>query len=239
MNATLLNGGPASLSSDGRELSPVCLLVFWEEICEKRYWGTVSGSSYRQLHRQLQDLIIRGAKVADATAGTPEPEIHDWIEQARSCLILLKDKIPTEFSYFEQFRQSLEFKVKDEASASKSAYVPEGMDERVDFRFENLLQVNGILKVAAGKVVVLVNAAEGGSKSVFFDVRALKSARTAMNITQLEAASWFKVDVRTFRRWEAGECAMHRENNRHLDVFLEWATQGHKGRPPDVLKMPS
>lgn len=197
---------------------------------------TVPATPYGQIHKRLHDLIIRGTKVADATAGTPPEEIHDWIDQAQTCLGMLKDRMPKEFSDFKTILGRLEFRVTDEQSASKSSYVPDDGDDLADFRFEDLRQLNGILKFAARKVVELINAAESSSKNVFFDVRALKAARAAMNVKQADAASWFDVDVRTFRRWEGGQPVMRREANRRLDVFLEWARQGHKWPPPGAVK---
>jgi hypothetical protein len=125
----------------------------------------VSGRSYAQLYQRLQDLIARGTKVADGLAGTPGAQIHDWINEAENCLLLLEDKMPTLLSDFRRI-PSFEFKVDDdrkvdydaeadddhevdddrEVLRSESAYRPhrtnprtgrtEVADVLVDFKFE-------------------------------------------------------------------------------------------------------
>ena len=200
------------------------------------------GNVYEQLHKQLQDLIVSGANIADSIAGTSANDIHDWIQRARSCLAPLGERMPTALSDFDSFWRNLEFRVEagSESAASKSSYWSDEAEDLMDFRFENLRQMNGILKRVAAMVVGLVNATDGSLKGEFFDVRVLKATRAALRVTQHEAAMWFRVNVRTYRRWEGGQSVMRLEANRRLGIFLEHAKQGQLGLPPDnALNMPS
>src|SRR5438067_8646772 len=104
----------------------------------------VSGKSYAQLLKLIQDLIATGTKISDATAGTPAIQIHHWISRAEYCLSLLEDKIPTALSDFRRIRQSFEFKVgeDEEPYSSESAYTPKDSDVLLDFSFEHLKRAN-------------------------------------------------------------------------------------------------
>jgi hypothetical protein len=117
---------------------------------------------YRQLHRQIQDLITN---VPDERTGTPPEQIYDWKSEAQDCLSLLEDKMPTALSDFRGIWPGFEFIVDDDPGAcpSKSAYRPtwinpltgaaEGtMEELVDFRFKYLVQASGLLKRAVRKL---------------------------------------------------------------------------------------
>jgi len=120
--------------------------------------------SYAQLHQRLLGLIARGDKVADPAAGTLESEIHKWLNEAQYCLLYLENKIPASvLSDFQRLRESCEFtRQDDEDPPSKSAYCPTWTDPSTgvlvggdlvrDFNFEDLKQINGILRLAATKL---------------------------------------------------------------------------------------
>jgi hypothetical protein len=105
----------------------------------------VSGKSYAQLLKTIEDVIATGTKVSDTSAGTPSAQIHEWVNRADHCLSLLEDKIPTALSEFRRIRQSFESKVNDEEEAfsSASAYRPKGADVLQDFSFEHLRRAYG------------------------------------------------------------------------------------------------
>lgn len=176
----------------------------------------VSGKSYAQLYQRLQDLIAQGAKVADAGAGTPATEIHQWIIGAHNCLALLEDRIPTALADFRRIRECVEFKVNEgeEALSSKSAYEPEvtnpdtgevGIaDVLLDFRFDCLGQLNDILKFAATKIEI----EELTLSSVHRDDepigKRLLDARNRAGHTQEEAAEEIGCDHKDISEWERG-----------------------------------
>lgn len=111
----------------------------------------MSGKSYAQIRLQLQDLIEQGANVADAGAGTPETQIHEWMNAAHYWLTLLEDKVPSGFASFRSILANYEFKVHTYTTddpPSKSAYWRDEAEGLVDFRFDELQHVNKILKIA-------------------------------------------------------------------------------------------
>ncbi len=159
----------------------------------------------------------------------------------------------------------------DEGSSSESAYRPEGADVLLDFRFGYLARANEILKLAATALEIeghllpeadlvpessgapgippdkkegaLVNStqAQNSSKSVAFDAKVLRSARVALCLTQEQAAQWFGVHERQYKRWESGQqIGMHLPNYGRFQVFTTWAQQ-HTGLPPpyDTQMSPS
>ena len=149
----------------------------------------MSGTSYAELLKVIQDLIATGTKVSDASAGTPSDQIHKWLSKAEYCLSLLEDKMPTAFSEFRHMRQSLEFKVdeEEEGSGSGSAYRPKGTDVLLDFNFEHLKRANDILKFAATKLEIEQHSLTGAP----LDERLggeLRAARLRAGHSQREAA---------------------------------------------------
>lgn len=170
----------------------------------------MSGRSYPQLYQQLQDLIARGTKVADATAGTPAAEIHDWIKEAQYCLALLEDKIPSALSDFKRLRENFEFKVDEDGDipASASAYNPRqtdpstgqnyDVDVLLDFRFENLAEATAILTFAARKI-------EMDGQSLPALGQELREARRRAGHGQREAAKALGYDHRDISDWETGK----------------------------------
>jgi DNA-binding XRE family transcriptional regulator len=177
----------------------------------------VSHKTYAQLHQRLQELIARGTKVADAGAGTPAAEIHEWISGAQYCLALLEDKIPTALADFRRIRESVEFQVREgeEAFSSKSAYNPEttnpytGEAERadvlLDFRFDYLGQINQIMRFAATKIEIgglALSAAHPDDESLG---KRLRDARKRAGQTQEEAAIAIVCDHKDISDWERGK----------------------------------
>jgi hypothetical protein len=165
----------------------------------------VSGKSYAQLLKRIEDLIARGTKVSDASAGTPSAQIHDWVSRVENCLSLLEDKIPTALSEFRRIRQSFESKVNEEkeASSSASAYRPEGTDTLLDFKFEHLARANDILRLAATKLEIEI---EGHSLSNDISAerlgKELRAARRRAGHTQWKAAVEIECDHKDISEWE-------------------------------------
>jgi DNA-binding transcriptional regulator YiaG len=165
----------------------------------------VSGKSYAQLLKQIDDLIARGTKVSDASAGTPSAQIHDWVSRAEYCLSLLEDKIPTALSEFRRIRQSFEFNVDDdeEAFSSASAYRPEGGDVLLDFSFEHPGQANDILKFAATKLEIEGHSLPGDPSDKGLGEE-LRAARLRAGHSQREAADKIGYDHKDISEWERG-----------------------------------
>src|SRR5437879_11883125 len=98
-------------------------MLFWftQSVTVRRGDGdAVSGKSYAQLLKVIQDLIATGNKISDRTAGTPSAEIRDWVSKAAHCLLLLEDTLPTPVSDFRHLRQSFKFKVATDEEESSS-----------------------------------------------------------------------------------------------------------------------
>lgn len=170
----------------------------------------MSGKSYAQLLKLIQDLIATGTKVSDASAGTPSPQIREWVNRADYCLSLLEDKIPTALSEFRRIRRSFEFKVGDdkEAFSSASAYRPDGSDVLLDFSFEHLMRANDILKFAATKLEVEGHSLAGD----FSDERLgehLRAARLRAGHSQRDAADEMGYDHKDISEWERGKRKPH------------------------------
>jgi DNA-binding transcriptional regulator YiaG len=172
----------------------------------------VSGKSYAQLLKTIEDLIATGTKVSDESAGTPSAQIHEWVSEAQICLSLLEDKVPTALSDFRRIRQSFEFKVdeEEEASSSASAYRPKGADVLQDFSFEHLARANEILKSAATKLEIEI---EGHSLSNDISAerlgKELRAARDRAGHTQWEAADEIGCDHKDISEWERGRRHQH------------------------------
>lgn len=170
----------------------------------------MSGKSYAELYKRIRDLIGRGTKVADERAGTPEARIHKWTREAEECLSQLEDK--TALSTFRHLQQKSEFIVGDDFdpdSISKSAYSPQWTDARtgategtdlVDFRFDYLEQINGVLKSAATKLEL-----EGHSLPTLGEE--LRAARLHAGHSQQKAAEQIgdKCDHKYISEWETGK----------------------------------
>jgi DNA-binding XRE family transcriptional regulator len=182
----------------------------------------VPGISYTQLHQRLQTLITLGTKVADAGAGTPAAQIHQWIDEAQDCLLLLEDKIPTALSDFRGVGQRFEFRVDDddEDSSSESAYRPDGADVLWDFRFEYLGQANDILKLAATKLEMEGHSVPGAEPFPESSGAAgnppdeklgeeLRAARKRAGESQEVACVELKCSRVTVGRWETGKQKPH------------------------------
>jgi DNA-binding transcriptional regulator YiaG len=190
----------------------------------------VSGKSYSQLLKLIEDLIARGTKVSDASAGTPPAQIHDWVSRSEYCLSLLEDKIPTAVSDFRRTRQSFEFKVDidDEASTSASAYRPEGADVLLDFSFEHLGQANNILKFAATKLEI-----EGHPLPVDLSDevlgKELRAARRRAGHSQRVAAEKMGYDHKAVCEWERGKRKPHPEA---LKNILDYISKHSKPNQP-------
>jgi len=165
----------------------------------------VSGKSYVLLKR-IEDLIARGTKVSDVSAGTPSAQIHDWVDRADSCLRLLEDD-PTSLSDFRRIRQSFEFKVDvDEEAFSASAYRPEGADVLLDFSFEHLRRANNILKFAATKLKLEIEGHSLSSEIPYERLgKELRAARVLAGHSQRVAAEKIGYDHKTICEWERGK----------------------------------
>ena len=173
-------------------------------------------AGHAQLQQRLQDLVGRGTKIVDESAGMPAAQIHDWVNEAEDCLSLLEDKMPTALSEFRRIRRSFEFKVDDfdEASSSKSAYRPEWIDRRtglaegsdvlLDFRFEYLEQANSILKLAATKLEIEGHSLPGNSTAEKLGEE-LRAARLRAGHSQREAAEKIGYDHKYLSEWETGK----------------------------------
>jgi hypothetical protein len=187
--------------------------------------------TYAQLHQRLQDLIARGAKVADATAGTPAAQIHDWINKAQLCLLLLEDKMPTLLADFRRMQPNFEFKVDEdeEAGSSNSAYRPSWIDQRtglkdgadvlLDFRFDLLDQANGILKLAATKLEMEGHSLPGN----FSDERLgeeLLAARKRAGHSLRQAATKIGYDHKYLSEWERGKRKPHPEAAKNIRDYI-------------------
>jgi DNA-binding transcriptional regulator YiaG len=170
----------------------------------------VSGKSYAQLLKLIKDLIARGTKVSDASAGTPSAQIHDWVSKVEYCLSLLEDKIPTALSEFRRIRQRFEFKVDDEKEAlsSASAYRPDGADVLLDFSFEHLGQANDILKFAATKLEIEGHSLPGDPSDEGIGEE-LRAARLRAGLSQRKAAEGIGCDHKDVSEWERGKRKPH------------------------------
>lgn len=116
--------------------------------------GSMPGKSYSRLYIKLQEVITRGASVADRTAGMRWIEIHDWLNQGRYCLAFVEDRIPTAVSDFDHIRRNVEYKFDGnrEDDSSDSAHRIEGTDILLDFNFELLQKALDILRFASTKL---------------------------------------------------------------------------------------
>jgi DNA-binding transcriptional regulator YiaG len=170
----------------------------------------VSGKSYAQLLKLIQDLIATGTKISDASAGTPSAQIHQWVTKVEYCLSLLEDKIPTAFSEFRHMRQSFEFKVgeDEEGSGSASAYRPEGTDVLLDFSFEHLKRANDILKFAATKLEIEGHPLAGDPSDERLG-QELRAARRRAGHSQRDAADDIGYDHKDISEWERGKRHPH------------------------------
>ncbi len=166
----------------------------------------MSGKSYAQLLKLIEDLIARGTKVSDASAGTPWAQIHDWVSRVEDCLSLLEDKLPTALSEFRRIRQSFEFKVDNEKEAfsSASAYRPEGADVLLDFSFEHLGRANNILKIAATKLEIEGHSLPGDPSDEGLGEE-LRAARLRAGHSQRHAAEQIGYDHKDVSEWERGK----------------------------------
>jgi DNA-binding XRE family transcriptional regulator len=192
----------------------------------------VSGKSYAHLYQRLQDLIAQGAKVADAEAGTPATEIHQWISGGRYCLGFLEDKIPTAVADFHRIRGCVEFKVNDgeEAFSSKSAYehvvtnpdTGEGIaGVLLDFRFDYLGQLNGILTFAATKIEIEKLVLSGANQDDEAIGKRLRAARKRAGQTQEQAAEEIKCDHKDISEWERGIREPHPKSIKKILHYIE------------------
>lgn len=165
----------------------------------------MSGKSYAQLLKLIEDLIATGNNISDANAGTPSVQIHSWIGTAERCLLLLEDKVPTAVSDFRRIRQSFEFKVAEdeEASSSASAYRPKGGDSLLDFSFEHLKRANDILKFAATKLELEGHSLPGHSSDEELGEQ-LRATRRRAGHSQRDAAKDLGYDHKDISEWERG-----------------------------------
>lgn len=170
----------------------------------------MSGKSYAQLLKLIEDLIARGAKVSDPNAGTPSAQVLNWISTVEYCLSLLEDKIPTAHSDFRRIRQSFEFKVDDskEAFSSASAYRPEGAEVLLDFSFEHLARANDILKLAAIKLEIEGHSLSRDSSDEGLG-KELRAARLRAGHSQRDAAEEMGYDHKDISEWERGRRRPH------------------------------
>jgi hypothetical protein len=160
---------------------------------------------YAELHKRIQDLIVRGKKVANAKAGTPAARIHRWIRDAVECLSRLEDETAlSDFRHIQQsqgrFTPPFEFKVDDDdkADCSRSAYRHDEADVLLDFRFDQLAKANDILKSAATKLEM-----EGHSLPTLG--QELRIARARAGHSQREAGKQIGYDHKYISEWERGD----------------------------------
>jgi DNA-binding XRE family transcriptional regulator len=170
----------------------------------------VSGKSYAQLLKLIQDLIATGNKISDANSGTPAVQIHDWISRAERYLLLLEDKLPTPVADFRRIRQTFEFKVgeDEEGSGSASAYRPKGSDVLLDFSFEHLKRANDILKFAANKLEIEGHSLPGDYSYNELGEQ-LHAARLRAGHSQRAAAEAIGYDHKYISEWETGKRKPH------------------------------
>ena len=131
-------------------------------------------------------------------------------------------------------------------------------DVLIDFRFDRLAHANKLLVLAAAKLELdgysihstpplsadsqteppiecAPTLSPLGTTSFAFSAADLKSARSAIKVTQEQAAHWFQITSRQYKRWESGkQKGMHAQHHLRLQAFLEWAKQGTMGVPPNV-----
>lgn len=190
----------------------------------------VSGKSYAQLLKEIQDLIVTGTKVSDVNAGTPSAQILQWVSKAGYCLSLLEDKIPTAFSDFRHIRQSLEFKVdeEEEGSGSASAYRPEDTDVLLDFNFEHLKRANDILKFAATKLEIERHPLTGDPSDERLGDQ-LRAARLRAGHSQRVAADKIGYDHKYISEWETGNRKPH---PKALKNILDYISKHSKPKQP-------
>jgi DNA-binding XRE family transcriptional regulator len=181
----------------------------------------VSGKSYAQLLKLIEDLIARGTKVSDPSAGTASAQIHDWVSKVECCLSLLEDKIPTALSDFRRIRQSFEFKVDDweEASSSASAYRPEGADVLLDFNFKHLGRANNILKFAATKLEIEGYSLPGDHSDEGLG-KELRAARVRAGHSQRDAAEKIGYDHKDVSEWETGKRKPHPKAAKNIRDYV-------------------
>jgi DNA-binding transcriptional regulator YiaG len=181
----------------------------------------VSGKSYAQLLKLIEDLIARGTKVSDPNAATRSAEILDWTSRVEYCLSLLEDKIPTALSDFRRIRQGFEFKVDEEGddSSSASAYRPAGSDVLLDFSFEHLGQANSILKLAATKLEIEGHSVpdDPSDKELGEDLHA---ARLRAGHSQRDAAEQIGYDHKDVGEWERGKRKPHPNAAKNIRDYI-------------------
>jgi DNA-binding XRE family transcriptional regulator len=181
----------------------------------------MSGKSYAELLKAIQDLIATGAKISDASAGAPSAQIHQWVSKAAYCLSLLEDKIPTAVSDFRNIRQSFEFKVDDdkEALTSASAYRDGESDVLLDFSFEHLKQANDILKFAATKLEIEGHHLPGSPSDEGLGEE-LRAARLRAGHTQRDAAEKILCDHKDISEWERGKRKPHPNTAKNIRDYI-------------------
>lgn len=181
----------------------------------------MSVNSYAQLLKMIEDLIDRGTRVSDPSAGTPSAQILDWVSRVEYCLSLLEDKIPTALSEFRRIRQSFEFKVDDgeEAFSSASAYRPEGADVLLDFSFEYLERANNILRVAATKLEIEGHSSPGDPPDEGLG-KELRAARVRAGHSQRYAAEEIGYDHKAVSEWETGKRKPHPSAAKNIRDYI-------------------
>jgi hypothetical protein len=183
----------------------------------------VSYNTYAEVLQGIQGLIKQGHKVAAQEVAPPGTHIVEWLAQSEACLVLIEDKVPTAMVRFQKFRRTATFHVPvgEKESASKSAYRPAITDPKsglkyktpflMDFRFESLQQVVGVLKLAAEKLTLEVSSGPPSELPIGMRLRAARidaghSLALAAEKLSAEKLSDEKMncDAKTVWRWEHG-----------------------------------
>jgi DNA-binding transcriptional regulator YiaG len=102
---------------------------------------------------------------------------------------------------------------------------PPSIDRKVRTKNEMHLERATPPVVARGNERLLSGSIAAG-KSVAFDSAHLRSSREKLCMTQEQAAVWFKVTLRQYKRWEGGQSKMHRPNHRNFLNFVKSAELG-------------
>jgi DNA-binding transcriptional regulator YiaG len=211
-------------------------VLFWftktanQERAKRADGDAVSGKSYEQLLKRIQDLIVKGNKISDANAGIPSVEIHEWASAAEYCVLLLEDRLPTAVSDFRRIREGFEFKVteEEEASSSASAYRHEGSDVLLDFSFEHLKRANDVLKFAATKLELEGHSLTGDSSNKGLG-ELLRAARLRAGHSQQAAARAIGYDHKCISEWETGKRKPHPEAQKNI---LDYISKHSKPKQP-------
>jgi len=209
------------------------------------------------LHTRIEGLLKEARRIANPGGRVRGREINEWLSQVQRVLALPSLRLTHILERFSKLKFRYHVLDEEVAEVSGSAYRDLESDRLMDFDFGKLQQVAGMLDVARETVElqlpkprtrrpsktkqqktqpksptaeVNIPASPSPSKNpkaVPFDRARLLRARDVHNLTQEQAAKWFRVSKRHYIRWERGETPrMHRPAHGCYDLFLKCAEHG-------------